>query len=326
LAEAYGWPVIAEPSSGARFGPAAVRLGHLLLGQARWLEAHRPDRVLLVGHPTLHRSVGALTRREDVEVVVVGSSRRFADATRTAAVVLPTVPEPGAHHPITDPSWLAAWRDADQAAIAAREAVLGRWPAPTEAAIADTVLAALPPGSLLIAGSSMPVRELASARLREGVTVLANRGVAGIDGTVSTAIGAALAWQRDGGGPAAALLGDLTFLHDSTGLIIGPAESRPDLTVVVVNNDGGAIFALLEQGAPDHAAVYERVFGTPHGTDLEALCAASGTHYVRATTSADLARLVPAGPGITVAEIRTDRSGARNLDAEIRSAVTAVLG
>ena len=115
--------------------------------------------------------------------------------------------------------------------------------------------------------------------------MLANRGASGIDGTVSTAIGAALAHA---GGPAYALMGDLTFLHDSTGLVIGPAEPRPDLTLVVVNDNGGGLFALLEQGAPEHAEVFDRVFGTPHGVDLEALSAATGTPHGRVESLADL--------------------------------------
>ena len=93
--------------------------------------------------------------------------------------------------------------------------------------------------------------------------VVANRGLSGIDGTVSSAIGAALG--RPHSSRAFALMGDLTFLHDQNGLVLGPDEPRPDLTIVVVNDDGGSIFALLEQGADEHAASFERLFGTPHG-------------------------------------------------------------
>jgi len=153
--------------------------------------------------------------------------------------------------------------------------------------------------------------------------VLANRGASGIDGTVSTAIGAALAHPR---GPAYALMGDLTFLHDSTGLVIGPGEPRPDLTVVVVNDDGGGLFGLLEQGAPEHAGVFDRVFGTPHGVDLEALCSATGTPHRRVESVDDLtAELAEAPSGIRVVEVRTDRRRARDLHAMLRSAVAGAL-
>jgi 2-succinyl-5-enolpyruvyl-6-hydroxy-3-cyclohexene-1-carboxylate synthase len=189
----------------------------------------------------------------------------------------------------------------------------------SEPAVAADVLAAAQ--GLLVVGSSKPVRDLFLAGSREGVRVLANRGAAGIDGMVSTAVGAALAH----GGPTLALLGDLTFLHDSNGLVIGPDEPRPDLTVVVVNNDGGAIFGLLEQGAPEHAEAFERVFGTPHGVDLAALCAATGTPHLRATTRREL-RDALVGKGIRVVEVQTDRTDAVALDARLRAAVASALG
>ena len=141
-----------------------------------------------------------------------------------------------------------------------------------------------------VLGSSNPVRDVSLAAVpRPGLTVLANRGVAGIDGTVSTALGAALAHP----GPGYALLGDLTLLHDTTGLVIGPDEPRPDLTLVVLNDRGGGIFSLLEQGAPEHAAAFERVFGTPHRVELAALCAALGVAHVEV----DLADGAGGGPG-----------------------------
>jgi 2-succinyl-5-enolpyruvyl-6-hydroxy-3-cyclohexene-1-carboxylate synthase len=178
----------------------------------------------------------------------------------------------------------------------------------------DTV----PAGALVVCGSSKPVRDLFLAGPRPGVSVLANRGVAGIDGTVSTAIGAALA----AGSPTYALLGDLTFLHDANGLVIGPGEPRPDLTIVVVNNDGGAIFGLLEPGAPEHGAAFERVFGTAHGVDLAALCAATGTGHRLVGTRAELIGALAAPAGIRVIEVRTDRRDA----VELHAAITAAAG
>jgi 2-succinyl-5-enolpyruvyl-6-hydroxy-3-cyclohexene-1-carboxylate synthase len=150
--------------------------------------------------------------------------------------------------------------------------------------------------------------------------VVANRGLAGIDGTVSSAIGAALG--RPHSSRAYALMGDLTFLHDQNGLVLGPDEPRPDLTVVVVNDDGGSIFALLEQGADEHAAAFERLFGTPHGVRLESVCAATGTAYTRVTDLAELEAALARRPqGIEVVEAVVRRDDRRALDAAVRGLV-----
>lgn len=325
LAEARGWPVLSEPSGNARCGPAAVPAGALLLRGPGW-ERLRPERVLVVGRPTLSRPVQAALRDPRVRVDVVTATARWADAVRSAARVLPGLPAVGAHHPDVDETWRADWRAASGAAAEAVDAVLAELPA-AEPRVARDLLAALPPGALLVAGSSMPVRDLFLAgHPRTGVTVLANRGAAGIDGTVSTAVGAALAWQAAGGGRAYALLGDLTLLHDANGLVRGPAEPCPDLTIVVVDNDGGAIFGLLEQAAPEHAPAFERVFGTPHGVDLAALCAATGTPLTRAATAAEaVAAALEPFPGVRVVQVRTDRSGVPEVQARIRAAVDAAV-
>jgi 2-succinyl-5-enolpyruvyl-6-hydroxy-3-cyclohexene-1-carboxylate synthase len=160
------------------------------------------------------------------------------------------------------------------------------------------------------------VRDVALAAVpRDGVVVRSNRGVAGIDGTVSTAMGAALAHD----GPTVALLGDLTLLHDTTGLVVGPDEPRPDLTIVVLDDRGGGIFSLLEQGAPEHAAAFERVFGTPHTVDLTALCAAMGVPHTCADPS-DIANHL-GRPGVRVVEVRAERAGLRAAHARIARSV-----
>ncbi len=286
LAESRGWPVLSEPSGNARTGPNSLTLGHLLLDFEE-APGRRPDRVLVVGRPTLDRRVLGLLADSEIDVVTATPTARWADAPRTSSRILTAVPEPGDHKPV-DPSWVEHWRTADAAEVA-RAAEADPWSGP---GVAAALHAALAPGSLLVVGSSLPARDLRHATAREGVTVLANRGAAGIDGTVSTAIGAALAWQAEGGGPAAALIGDLTFLHDSNGLLLGPHEVRPQLAIVVVNNDGGGIFGLLEQGAPEHAGAFERIFGTPTGADLAALCGASQTPYTRVSTLEELAAAV----------------------------------
>ncbi|MEP6651294.1 MAG: thiamine pyrophosphate-binding protein, partial [Lapillicoccus sp.] len=154
--------------------------------------------------------------------------------------------------------------------------------------------------------------------------IVGNRGLAGIDGTVSTAVGVALG--RPDASRTLALLGDVTFLHDANGLVIGPDEPRPDLTLVVVNDDGGSIFATLEQGASPYAHAFERVFGTPHGVDLEALCAATRTAYSRVDTVAALRAALGQEPhGIHVVEARVDRSRRRATAAAI-AALAGVQG
>ena len=309
LAEEHGWPVVSEPSGNARRGPNAISVGGLLLENARFVDAARPEHLLVVGRPTLSRAVLALLRDPRSAVSVVGTTASWADATRSAAQVLPTLPASDGHHE-PDSEWLSLWRDAEKRVREALDAVLQHDDA-TELALAAALVGALPSDALLFLGSSMPVRDVfATAAPREGVTVLANRGVAGIDGTVSSAIGASLAWQRDGGGRAFALVGDLTAIHDANGLVLGPDEPEPDLTIVVVNNDGGAIFSLLEQGGEDHADAFERVFGTPHGVDFAAWCGATQTPHTRTASvgAAIDAVMDPRGSGVRVVEVRTDRA------------------
>jgi 2-succinyl-5-enolpyruvyl-6-hydroxy-3-cyclohexene-1-carboxylate synthase len=122
-------------------------------------------------------------------------------------------------------------------------------------------------------------------------------------------------------------MGDLTALHDGNGLVRGPDEPTPDLTLVVVNNDGGAIFGLLEQGAEEYADAYERVFGTPHGVDFAAWCGATQTPHTRtASVGAALdAALDPRGGGIHVVELRTDRADVARVRRALRDLVASAL-
>ncbi|WP_405414868.1 thiamine pyrophosphate-binding protein [Pseudonocardia alni] len=189
-------------------------------------------------------------------------------------------------------------------------------------ALARAVVAAQPDGGQLVLGSSNPVRDVAlAAAPRTGLTVRSNRGVAGIDGTVSTAVGATLA-HRDG--PTALLLGDLTLLHDTTGMLAGPAEPVPDLTAVVLDDDGGGIFSLLEQGADEHAHAFERVFGTPVGADLLGLARAAG--WSAADWSGDPTELAARpGSGRRLVRVAATRDGLRDTHAALRAAVAAAL-
>lgn len=326
LAEEHGWPVISEPSGNARSGAHAISTGSWLLEIDDFVAAARPDHVLVVGRPTLSRAVLQLLRDPRSSVTVVTSTASWADPTRTAMQVLPALPAAdGRHEP--DATWLATWLDAELAARQALDQALDAEDV-SELALARGLHGSLPSDALLFLGSSMPVRDVfAAAAPRDGVTVMANRGAAGIDGTVSSAVGAALAWQRDGGGRAFALAGDLTALHDSNGLVLGPDEPSPDLTLVVVNNDGGAIFGLLEQGREEYADAFERVFGTPHGVDLAAWCGATQTPHTRAdsVSTALAAALDPRGGGIRVVELRTDRAAVARTRRDLREAIRSAV-
>jgi 2-succinyl-5-enolpyruvyl-6-hydroxy-3-cyclohexene-1-carboxylate synthase len=296
-----------------------LRSGSLLLGVPGWLATHRPERVLVVGRPTLSRSVNALLADPSVRVEVAAGAPRWADAARGAAVVSLGVP---ADRPaeVVAPGWSRPWRDAAATIGAVVDDLLDARPELTAARLARDVVAALPAGALLVLGSSTPVRDVERVAVpRADVTVLANRGVAGIDGTVSTAVGAALVHQRGTGAPTVALLGDLTFLHDLTGLLLGEGEPPPDLTVVVPDNDGGGIFAQLEPGADRHARDYRRVFGTPHGRDLVAVAESLGWPATAVATPAALGEaLARGGPRVVV--VRTDQRAEAELARRLRDA------
>ena len=161
--------------------------------------------------------------------------------------------------------WLRRCAEVNRHAVDAVRGQLASHPLTTGLHVAAAVADAVGPGDQLVLGASNPVRDIALVGFNTAdVKVRSNRGVAGIDGTVSTAIGAALAHERAAGGRTVALIGDLTFVHDSSGLLVGPTEPTPrNLTIVVSNDNGGGIFELLEQGDPRFSDVSSRIFGTP---------------------------------------------------------------
>jgi 2-succinyl-5-enolpyruvyl-6-hydroxy-3-cyclohexene-1-carboxylate synthase len=312
----HGVPLIAEPSSGLWGAPGGLRGGALLLGAGDWLAAHRPDRVVVLGRPTLSRPVSALLADPSVRVETVPSSARWADAGRNSGLVGRSL-DAG----VAPDGWTTAWREAASRVGAAVDALLDAADGLTAARLARDTIHALPAGALLVLGASTPVRDVDRLAVpRADVRVLANRGVAGIDGTISTAIGAALTE----GGPAFALMGDLTFLHDLTGLLVGDGEPMPDLTVVVPDNDGGGIFAQLEPGQDRYAQDYRRVFGTPHGRDLVAVAQGLGWATTRVTEPGELApALATGGPRVVV--VGTDQRAEALLAVQLRQAAAAAL-
>ncbi len=312
LASACGWPIVAEPTANLHAHPNALGHAVLVLADEGFGATHRPDLVVTVGLFGLSRPTLALLRRAErhvaIELPTVG--RELCDPTRTSAAVLPDVPAPPTV-PEADRGWLADWLRADTASAQAVTAVVGlRGGGPgdrsrlTGPAVAARLWSLAAEDALLLAAASWPVRMLeAVAGRRDGVRVIGNRGANGIDGLVSTAWGAALAHQRAGGGPALALQGDLAFLHDHNGLLVGPDEPPPDHVLVVVDNDGGGIFHQLEQGRPEYAPWFERLFGTPLRRDLVDVARAAGVAAQRVESMDEFEAAVPAavrGGGVRV--------------------------
>jgi 2-succinyl-5-enolpyruvyl-6-hydroxy-3-cyclohexene-1-carboxylate synthase len=318
LAEHAGWPILAEPSSGARYGPNAVSAYQYLLGTPEFAVSRRPDVIVSAGRPGLSRpQMAFLGGSAGRHVVIAQGPGRWADPQRSATDVAAGIRLSGT--PAGPTAWLDGWRRADEAARHAVDAVLDEEESLTEPRLARDLVRGLPEDALLWIGSSLPVRDIDCHGMpRADLRILSSRGASGIDGTTSAAIGAALAHGR----PAFALVGDLAFLHDAPGLALGPDEPRPDLCVIVVNNDGGGIFSALEQAA--FTGSFERLFGTPHGAGLHHLAAAFGLPYQRLDLPEDLGKALP-GPGLRIVEAQTDRAAGAALRDRLRVvAATAV--
>lgn len=314
LAAAIGLPLFAEPSSNARCGPVAIGTYRLLLQSDL---ADEIERVVVFGHPTLSRPVTRLLRRNDVEVIVLSPYATWVDPETNAALVTGAVAMD-----VAEPDWLQRWQQADGQLRPALDQLLAAQQEFTGPALAAALWSSLEERDTLVVGSSNPIRDLDLAAVRSTApTVYANRGLSGIDGMVSTAVGVALAEEK----PCHALLGDVTFVHDSNGLLLGPHEPRPDLRIVVANDNGGSIFATLEQGLPAHMSAFERVFGTPHDTDIAALARAHSAAYRRAQSVEALSALLEEPPiGIEVVEAVIDRRHRRTLTAQITALVATL--
>jgi 2-succinyl-5-enolpyruvyl-6-hydroxy-3-cyclohexene-1-carboxylate synthase len=351
LAKAAAWPLVAEPTSGARTGPAALATGALLLGAPDFVASHVPDLLIQFGATPTSRAALAATAGSR-RLVVVTAPGTEADPARAAWMTAHCDPDVLAAAlverltPRAESAWRQAWSEADRLAADA----VALWMEELgdelfEGRVARDLAACLPEGATLFAGSSMPIRDLDSFMLpRNGLRVVGNRGASGIDGSVSTALGLAAGAASTPAGPAAdfhppdaaagtdpppasapgtrtfALIGDLAFLHDA-GALFWAAGRGHDLVMVVINNQGGGIFDILDQWRlPEQ----EALFATPHGIDLAALTVAAGAGHRLVTRSRDLAPVLTAARaagGVQVVEVRTERR--RN--AERHRAVAAVV-
>ncbi len=302
LAHTGGWPLIAEIASGARFGRNLVHGYRALLADPDL--GGRVERVVVLGHPTLSREVTALLADPDREVIALrgpGEPLNLNAATTAVDGVAVAAGD-------TDREWLASWQRASRAAsvdlappapdadglssgvpeerLGAIAAELAAIRTPLDrAGLVDAVWRATWPHDRLVFGSSRLIRVADALLGGKKVPVHANRGLAGIDGTVATATGIAIASQADGGpGVTRAMVGDLTFLHDVGALLLPSAETEPRLQVIVGNDGGGTIFDDLEvAGVADRDAM-DRVLYTPQSVRLEQLALAYGWEYQRVTT------------------------------------------
>ena len=304
-----GLPTVSEPT--APCPPSGANPLHPLA-----LPLLRPKQVIMLGRPTLHRPVSALLADPQVPVYALTTGPRWPDVSGNSQATGTRAVTAGTPHP----AWLHRCAEMNRHAIAAVREQLAAHPLTTGLHVAAAVADALRPGDQLVLGASNPVRDAALVGLNtHGIQVRSNRGVAGIDGTVSTAIGAALAYE---GSRTVALIGDLTFVHDSSGLLIGPTEPTPrQLTIVVSNDNGGGIFELLEQGDPRFSDVSSRIFGTPHDVDVGALCRAYHVESRQIEVDELESALDEPGAGMRVLEVKADRSSLRQLHAAIKAAL-----
>lgn len=312
LADRLGWPLLADPTSGCA-GATSVDAFDALL-RTPFADRVLPDVVLRTGGPPASKVLAQWLDRAAAEEIVVAPAGFWPDPGRRAAVVLDAVPTvDDAHEPVTE--WAEAWQAAAQVAGAAIDGVLAESPL-SEPAVARQLTRSLPPGSVLVASSSMPIRDVEwFGAGRRDLRVLSNRGANGIDGVVSTAVGAALT-----GAKTTLLIGDVAFLHDSNGLL-GLPDRDVDLTIVVLDNDGGGIFSFLPQRTALEAERFERLFGTPHGLDLVDVARAFGAE----ASVVDAPEALDWKPGVRVLVVRTDRDDNVALHARLGDAVSAAV-
>jgi 2-succinyl-5-enolpyruvyl-6-hydroxy-3-cyclohexene-1-carboxylate synthase len=311
FAAAAGWPLLADPISSCRTGPDAISTYEALLRVETFAATMRPDIVVRAGAPLTSKIANQWLAA--VPHALIDPDRAWLDPDRTAAHTFAVPAEgllaaaAGALDMSREPTpWAAQWRDAERRARTALDRALDASNEPIEGRIARDLAAAIPDGGTLLVASSLPVRALEWCMApRRGLRVLANRGVNGIDGFVSTAAGIARAAS---GAPTVALCGDLCFLHDTNGLLTTPGPGAR-LTYVVVDNDGGGIFSYLPQYTVPE---FEELFGTPHGLDLVEVARAHGVAAVRVEEKADWPAVLDTGVAVVVVPVDRATSAARH--------------
>jgi 2-succinyl-5-enolpyruvyl-6-hydroxy-3-cyclohexene-1-carboxylate synthase len=319
VARELGAPLIAEVASGAHFGPNLVVAYRELLNTANF--GDRVARVIVFGHPTLSREIPALIQRAGVQTIVV--RHPSVDDYNPGRCVRLFVDEVSVSGEATDRAWLGRWVsssrqlletdsvapdiDADAGTHAKSELAIVRTPVDRRM-LAEAVWRATWPHDRLVLGASRLIREVDRVVPGKKIPVHANRGLAGIDGTISTALGIALASQAEAGneGVTRVLLGDLAIFHDVGALMFGMGEPRPRIQVIVGNDGGGTIFDVLEV-ASQAGDSFDRVLLTQQNASIEALAAAYGWRYISAATRGELDQALSAHPEPTIIEVPLGR-------------------
>jgi len=330
LAARAGFPLLADPLSGARHGPAAIARYDLLLRDERFAAAMLPELVIRVGDlPTskpLRMWLVSLTGVTQVALDPEGAYQdpdgtlSTIDAGDPLAALAAILPRCSA-----DPSWLARWRSADTAASDAIDALLRAQQQLSEPLVAARLGEWLPSNATLLVASSMPIRdvELFFTSAQTAPRVLSNRGANGIDGTVSAAYGVTAA----SAGPVVLLIGDVALAHDIGGLLAGRRLALK-LTIVLLNNDGGGIFHFLPVAGDTDT--FEHHVATPHALDFSHAAKLYGCGYERTTDMESLRDAIERSLGCrgatTIIEVRTDRGENLTLHRRIADAALAAVG
>jgi 2-succinyl-5-enolpyruvyl-6-hydroxy-3-cyclohexene-1-carboxylate synthase len=314
LAQVAGWPLLAEATSGVRSGPNAISTYDGLLRDDSFRDAHRPELVVRIGTTVLSRSLARYLGPE-VRQVLIDADGSWLDPGRGLASIVTAEPRATCSELCKSleqrerVGWLESWRESEAAARGVIDSYLDSMVEPSEPGAARDIATALPDGSTLSVASSMPVRDLDSFMApRTGVRFIANRGLSGIDGFVSTTLGASLG----SGGRVFALAGDLSMIHDQNGLTLAH-QADVGAVFVVLNNDGGGIFNFLPQSR--YRERFERLWGTPHGLDFAKLAALYDCGYEKIEESSHLIEALNSAPAgsVHILELQTDREANKQL-------------
>jgi 2-succinyl-5-enolpyruvyl-6-hydroxy-3-cyclohexene-1-carboxylate synthase len=324
FAERTGFPLLADPLSGARRGGAAIAHYDALLRDPAFAGAHAPDLVIRIGDLPTSKPLRQWLAGLDARQVVLDPEGAWQDPAAVLSDSLPFDPAVALaaalpSDPIAEAGWLEGWREADEAAAEAIGSVLGDGLSDPAVAVA---LGALPAEATIFTASSMPVRDLETFwPVRDDPPrVLAHRGANGIDGTVASAFGAA----AGGGGPVVVHLGDVALTHDLGALLCAPRLGQA-ITIVLVDNGGGGIFDFL--AVAGEADAFEEHVATPTGLAFERAAALFELAYEAPGTPDELRAAIDAGLAAdrtTLIHVRTERAANVALHRAVWDAVAAV--